>query len=61
MGPQYLEQHLLDTPPVAMQQVRNEIVYMLSVAKRTHDFDFIIKNKNIAELSFSTFFPVYER
>lgn len=35
MGPQYLEQHLLDTPPVAMQQVHNEIVYMLSVAKKS--------------------------
>ena len=34
MGPQYLERHLLNTPPVAMQQVRNEINYMLSVAKR---------------------------
>lgn len=35
MGPQYLEEHLLDTPPLAMQQVRNEIVYMLSVAKKS--------------------------
>lgn len=31
---QYLEKHLLDTPPLAMQLVRNEIIYMLIVARR---------------------------
>lgn len=35
IGVQYLEKHLLDTPVVAMQQVRNEILYMLSVAKKS--------------------------
>ncbi|HRZ40583.1 MAG TPA: Na/Pi cotransporter family protein [Candidatus Omnitrophota bacterium] len=33
-GVKYLEEHLLDTPPVAMQQVRNETLYMLSVAEK---------------------------
>lgn len=31
---QYLERHLLDTPPLAMQLVRDEIIYMLIVARR---------------------------
>ncbi|MEW5895115.1 MAG: Na/Pi cotransporter family protein [Candidatus Omnitrophota bacterium] len=34
IGPQYLEKHLLDTPPLAMQQVKSEIVYMLTVAHK---------------------------
>lgn len=34
LGPQYLERHLLDTPPVAMQQIHNEIIYMLTVARK---------------------------
>ncbi len=33
-GTQYLEKHLLETPPVAMQQARREIIYMLSVASK---------------------------
>ncbi|MFH1309771.1 MAG: Na/Pi cotransporter family protein [Candidatus Omnitrophota bacterium] len=32
MGAQYLEKHLLDTPPIAMQQARMEIVRMLGLA-----------------------------
>ncbi|MBU0683556.1 MAG: sodium-dependent phosphate transporter, partial [Candidatus Omnitrophica bacterium] len=32
MGAQYLEKHLLETPPIAMQQARMEIVRMLSLA-----------------------------
>lgn len=35
---QYLERHLLDTPPLAMQLVRNEIIYMLIVARRAIAF-----------------------
>jgi len=35
MGPQYLEKHLLETPPLAMQVVRNEINYMLGVASKS--------------------------
>ncbi len=34
MGPQYLEKHLLDTPPLAMQQARNESIFMLSMASK---------------------------
>ncbi len=34
LGVKYLEEHLLDTPPVAMQQVRNETLYMLGVAEK---------------------------
>ena len=30
-----LEKHLLDTPPVAMQQARNEVIYMLEVATKS--------------------------
>lgn len=33
-GTQYLEKHLLDTPSLALEQVRNEIIYMLGVAKK---------------------------
>jgi len=32
MGTQYLEKHLLDTPPIAMEQARREIVRMLDLA-----------------------------
>ncbi len=32
MGTQYLEKHLLDTPPIAIEQARKETVYMLSLA-----------------------------
>ncbi|MFH1846296.1 MAG: Na/Pi cotransporter family protein [Candidatus Omnitrophota bacterium] len=33
MGAQYLEKHLLDTPTIALEQVRKETVRMLSLAK----------------------------
>ncbi|HBG60229.1 MAG: hypothetical protein A2Y03_05540 [Omnitrophica WOR_2 bacterium GWF2_38_59] len=33
-GTQYLEKHLLDTPPLALEQIYNETIYMLSVAKK---------------------------
>ena len=32
MGPQYLEKHLLDTPPFAMEQARKETVRMIALA-----------------------------
>lgn len=32
MGPQYLEKHLLDTPPIAMEQARKETVRMMGLA-----------------------------
>ncbi|MFH1552260.1 MAG: Na/Pi cotransporter family protein [Candidatus Omnitrophota bacterium] len=32
MGAEYLEKHLLDTPPIAMEQARKEICRMLSLA-----------------------------
>ena len=32
MRPQYLERHLLNTPPIAMEQARNETARMLAVA-----------------------------
>jgi len=35
MGPQYLEKHLLDTPPIAMEQAREETVRMLGLASRS--------------------------
>ncbi len=34
LGPQYLERHLLETPTIAMQQARNEALYMLHVASK---------------------------
>ncbi len=34
-GPQYLEKHLLDTPPIALEQTRKETVRMLSLANRS--------------------------
>ena len=34
-GTQYLERHLLNTPPLALEQVSNESLYMLSVAKKS--------------------------
>ena len=33
-GTQYLETHLLETPPLALEQVHYENVYMLSIAKK---------------------------
>jgi phosphate:Na+ symporter len=33
MGPQYLEKHLLNTPPIALEQARYETVRMLGLAK----------------------------
>jgi len=33
-GTQYLEKHLLDTPSLALEQVYNEIVYMLTIARK---------------------------
>ncbi|MFH1359844.1 MAG: Na/Pi cotransporter family protein [Candidatus Omnitrophota bacterium] len=46
LGPQYLEKHLLDTPPLAMQQARNEVRYMLSVAAKsvTHAIECFMNN-----------------
>ncbi|MDP8299753.1 MAG: Na/Pi cotransporter family protein [Candidatus Tantalella remota] len=32
LGPQYLEKHLLDTPPIAMEQARKEAVRMIELA-----------------------------
>jgi len=34
-GPQYLEKHLLETPPIAMQQARLETVRMMELAARS--------------------------
>lgn len=36
-GTQYLETHLLDTPPLALEQIHKEIIYMLSIAKKAVD------------------------
>lgn len=33
-GTQYLEKHLLDTPPLALEQVHRENAYMLNIAKK---------------------------
>jgi len=35
MGTQYLEKHLLDTPPIALEQARKETVRMLDLASRS--------------------------
>jgi phosphate:Na+ symporter len=35
MGPQYLEKHLLNTPPIAMEQARKETVRMIGLATRS--------------------------
>ncbi|MEA3490041.1 MAG: Na/Pi cotransporter family protein [Candidatus Omnitrophota bacterium] len=35
IGPQYLEKHLLETPPIAMEQVRRETVRMMGLANRS--------------------------
>ncbi|MFH1797784.1 MAG: Na/Pi cotransporter family protein [Candidatus Omnitrophota bacterium] len=35
MAPQYLEKHLLATPPIAMQQARRETVRMIGLASRS--------------------------
>lgn len=35
MAPQYLEKHLLETPPIAMEQARRETVRMISLASRS--------------------------
>ncbi len=35
MGPKYLEKHLLETPPIAIEQARRETVRMLSLACRS--------------------------
>jgi phosphate:Na+ symporter len=37
-GPQYLEKRLLETPPLAMEQVKNEVIYMLKVASKSVRF-----------------------
>jgi len=34
LGTQYLEKHLLDTPTLAMEQARNESIYLLKVASK---------------------------
>ncbi len=33
-GTQYLERHLLETPPLALEQTENEIIYMLNIARK---------------------------
>jgi len=33
-GTQYLEKHLLDTPSLALEQVYNEIIYMLTISRK---------------------------
>jgi len=33
-GTQYLEDHLLDSPSIALEQVRNEILYMMKIAQK---------------------------
>lgn len=45
-GTQYLEKHLLDTPTLALEQVRRENVYMLGVAKKgvTHATNSFLEN-----------------
>ncbi|MCK5451138.1 MAG: Na/Pi cotransporter family protein [Candidatus Omnitrophica bacterium] len=35
IGPQYLEKHLLNTPPIAMEQARRETVRMLDLASKS--------------------------
>lgn len=35
LGPQYLEKHLLDTPPIAMEQARKETVRMMQIAVKS--------------------------
>ncbi len=34
-GPQYLEKHLLETPPIAMEQARRETVWMMGLARKS--------------------------
>ena len=35
IGPQYLEKHLLETPPIAMEQARKETVRMIEMSSRS--------------------------
>ena len=35
LGPQYLEKHLLNTPPIALEQARNETVWMMNLASKS--------------------------
>jgi phosphate:Na+ symporter len=56
-GTQYLERHLLDTPALALEQVHNETVYMLTVARKgvNHAYDYFVhknprKIKKVCEL-----------
>ncbi len=35
MGPKFLEKHLLETPPIAMEQARKETVRMIGLARRS--------------------------
>lgn len=35
IGTQYLERHLLETPPIALEQARKETVYMLDLANKS--------------------------
>lgn len=35
LGPQYLEKHLLNTPPIALEQARRETVRMMSLARQS--------------------------
>lgn len=45
-GTQYLEKHLLDTPILALEQVHNENIYMLNIAKKaaTNAADSFLEN-----------------
>ncbi|MGB3081461.1 MAG: Na/Pi cotransporter family protein [Candidatus Omnitrophota bacterium] len=35
VGPQYLEKHLLNTPPIALEQARRETVWMMGLASKS--------------------------
>ena len=56
MGPQYLEKHLLNTPPIAMEQARKETVRMLSIATRSVS----LAVKSFLEDNLNTLKPVPE-
>jgi len=52
LGPQYLEKHLLDTPTLAMEQAKNESIYMLKVAsKAVHAAAHSFINGDIKEIA----------
>jgi len=55
-GPQFLEKHLLDTPPIALDQARKETARMLSIASKSVS----MAVKGFLEESLSTCKPVPE-